>query len=142
MALKATITRSTGWPAEAQRTHVVRLRCQQCRHCVWSEGAPRLKKSLFYGEAEYTTAFQTYYTSAKYGYDVFNKGFFIGPEVTAFGDARYDQWRVGAHIAQMQFGQVEVDVSARFAHDSSVGDGAYGYPSFDSSRSGKPSDRC
>jgi outer membrane immunogenic protein len=85
------------------------------------------QKSLFYGEAEYTTAFQTYYTSAKYGYDVFNKGFFLGPEVTAFGDARYDQWRVGAHLTQLKFGQVEVDVSAGFAHDSSVGDGAYGH---------------
>jgi opacity protein-like surface antigen len=85
------------------------------------------EKSLFYGEAEYTTAFQTYYTSAKYGYDVFNKDFFLGPEVTAFGDERFDQWRVGAHITQLKFGQLEVDVSAGFAHDSVVGDGAYGH---------------
>jgi outer membrane immunogenic protein len=85
------------------------------------------QKSLFYGEAEYTTAFQTYYTSAKYGYDVFNKGFFLGPEVVAFGDERFDQWRVGAHLTQLKFWQVEVDLSAGFAHDSVVGDGAYGH---------------
>lgn len=91
---------------------------------VWINPTP---KSLFYGEAEYTTAFQTYYTSAKYGYDVFNKGFFLGPEVIAFGDERFDQWRVGAHLTQLQFGQVEVDLSAGFAHDSVVGEGAYGH---------------
>jgi outer membrane immunogenic protein len=91
---------------------------------IWINPTP---KSLFYGEAEYTTAFQTYYTSAKYGYDVFNKGFFLGPEVTSFGDQRFDQWRVGAHVTQLQFGQVEVDLSAGFAHDSVVGEGAYGH---------------
>ncbi len=91
---------------------------------IWINPTP---KSLFYGEAEYTTAFQTYYTSAKYGYDVFNKGFFVGPEVAAFGDQRFDQWRVGAHVTQLKFWQTEVDVSAGFAHDSVVGDGAYGH---------------
>jgi outer membrane immunogenic protein len=94
------------------------------RSDIWINPTP---KSLIYGEAEYTTAFQTYYTSAKYGYDVFNKGFFLGPEVVSFGDQRFDQWRVGAHITQLKFWSTEVDVSAGFAHDSVVGDGAYGH---------------
>jgi outer membrane immunogenic protein len=84
-------------------------------------------KSLVYGEAEYTTAFQTYYTSAKYGYDVFNKGFFVGPEIAAFGDQRYDQWRVGGHLTQLKFGSIAFDLSAGFAHDSVVKNGAYGH---------------
>ena len=84
-------------------------------------------QSVFAGEAEYTTAFQTYWTSAKYGYDVFGKGFFIGPEVVAFGDARFDQWRLGAQVTALKFGSVSVDVSAGFAHDNVVGDGAYGH---------------
>lgn len=94
------------------------------RSDIWINPTP---KSVVYAEAEYTTAFQTYYTSAKYGYDVFNKGFFVGPEVTAFGNERFDQWRVGGHLTQLKFGKVDVDVSAGFAHDSSVGDGAYGH---------------
>jgi outer membrane immunogenic protein len=84
-------------------------------------------KSMVYGEAEYTTAFQTYYTSAKYGYDLFNRGFFVGPEAAAFGDQRFDQWRLGAHLTQLKFWSIEFDVSAGFAHDSVVGNGAYGH---------------
>jgi len=83
-------------------------------------------QSLFYGEAEYATAFQTYWTLAKYGFDVTNgKQIFVGPEVVALGDARFNQWRVGASVTQLKFGKVEVDVSAGFAHDSVVGNGAY-----------------
>jgi outer membrane immunogenic protein len=98
----------------------------KARADVWYNPTPR---QLIYAEGEYTTAFQTYYTSARYGYDFFNKGFFIGPEVSAFGDERYDQWRVGGTITQIRLGTVEVDLSAGFAHDSSVGEGAYGHVS-------------
>ncbi len=84
-------------------------------------------QSVFVGEAEYTTAFQTYWTSASYGYDIFGKGFFVGPEVVAFGDERFAQWRVGGRVTALKFGRVEVDVSSGYAHDSSVGDGAYGH---------------
>jgi outer membrane immunogenic protein len=84
-------------------------------------------KSVFYGEAEYTTAFQTYWTAATYGYDVFGKGFYVGPEVVAFGDARFDQWRVGLRLIDLKIGRVEVDLSSGFAHDDVVGNGAYGH---------------
>jgi opacity protein-like surface antigen len=83
--------------------------------------------SLFYGEGEYSTAFQTYFTSATYGYDIFNRGFFVGPEVTAFGDERFDQFRVGGRISALKYGGLSADISAGFAHDSVVGDGAYGH---------------
>ena len=96
----------------------------KARSDVWFNPTP---KQLIYGEAEYSTAFKTYYTSAKYGYDVFNKGFFVGPQLTAFGDDRYDQWRAGGHITQLKFGLLEVDLSAGYAHDSVVGNGAYGH---------------
>jgi outer membrane immunogenic protein len=89
---------------------------------VWINPTSR---TLFYGEGEYTTAFQTFYTAAKYGYDVFGKGSFVGPEAAFFGDARYNQVRVGAHVTQLQYGKVDLDVSAGYAHDSVVGDGAY-----------------
>jgi hypothetical protein len=63
---------------------------------------------------------------AKYGFDVTNgKQIFVGPELIAFGDERFNQWRVGTSVTQLKFGKVEVDVSAGFAHDSVVGNGAY-----------------
>jgi outer membrane immunogenic protein len=86
------------------------------------------QQTLFYGEGEYSTAFDTWYTSAKYGVDITNgKQIFAGPEVAYFGNERYNQWRVGAHLTQIKFGNVEVDVSAGYLQDSEVGVGAYGH---------------
>jgi outer membrane immunogenic protein len=82
-------------------------------------------KTLFDAEAEYATAFRAYYTSTKFGYDFFGKEEFIGPLVAAFGDARYDQWRIGGSISQIKFGKFELDIAAGYAHDSSVGSGAF-----------------
>jgi opacity protein-like surface antigen len=85
------------------------------------------KQTLTYAEAEYSTAFQTYYAKLKLGYDITkDKEIFFGPEVAALGDERFNQWRVGAHITQVKLGKVEVDVSGGYAHDSSVGASAYG----------------
>ena len=86
-------------------------------------------RTLFYGEGEYSTAFQTYWTSAKWGYDPTkdNKGIFVGPEVTAFGDARFNQVRIGAHVSEVQFLKMTLDISAGFDHDSLVGNGAYSH---------------
>jgi outer membrane immunogenic protein len=83
-------------------------------------------QTLIYEEGEYSTAFNTYYAAAKLGYDPFAKGFFIGPEVVAMGDDRYDEGRVGVHITQMTFGRVQVDIAGGFMHDTSTGSGGYG----------------
>ena len=91
---------------------------------AWVNPTP---KTLTYGEAEYSTAFRTYYTKAKFGYDFTNgKEIFVGPEFVALGDERFNQWRVGAHLTQVKFGKFQVDVSAGYANDSIVGRGAYG----------------
>jgi outer membrane immunogenic protein len=82
-------------------------------------------KTLFEGEAEYATAFNTYYTAAKFGYDFFGKEIFIGPQVVAFGDARFNQWRVGGSVSEIKIGKFELDFSVGYAHDSSVGAGAF-----------------
>jgi opacity protein-like surface antigen len=90
---------------------------------VWVNPTPQ---TLFYSEGEYSTAFQTYWTSAKWGYDVTNgKQIYVGPEVFAFGDLRFDQWRIGAHISEVTIGKVKLAISAGFAHDSVEGSGAY-----------------
>ena len=84
--------------------------------------------TLSYGEAEYSTAFRTYYTKAKVGFDVSNgKQIFLGPEVAALGDERYNQWRVGVHLTQVKLGSVQIDLSAGYANDSIVGAGAYSH---------------
>jgi len=91
---------------------------------AWVNPTP---KTLTYGEAEYSTAFHTYYTKGKFGYDVTDgKEVFVGPEVAALGDERFNQWRVGAHVTQVKVGRFQFDVSAGYAHDSIVGNGAYG----------------
>jgi hypothetical protein len=83
--------------------------------------------TMIYGEAEYSTAFQTYFASAKVGYDIaVGKQLFVGPEVAVLGNERFDQWRVGAHLSQMMLGKrLSVDISAGYANDSSIGGGAY-----------------
>lgn len=91
---------------------------------AWINPTPQ---TLVYAEGEYTTVFRTYWTSAKYGVDVFGKQVFVGPEVTAFGDERSNQWRLGGHVTQLKLGKIEFDVSAGYAHDSLVGSGAYGH---------------
>ena len=91
---------------------------------AWINPTPQ---TLTYGEAEYSTAFNTYFSKLKLGYDVTSgKQIFVGPEVAALGDERFNQWRVGGHVTQMKWGRVQFDVSAGYAHDSVVGAGAYG----------------
>jgi outer membrane immunogenic protein len=82
-------------------------------------------KSVLEGEAEFTTAFNAYNTTAKFGYDVFGKGFFIGPQVGALGDSRFRQWRAGVDISSLKLGKFDLEFSAGYANDSSVGPGAY-----------------
>jgi outer membrane immunogenic protein len=95
---------------------------------AWINPSP---KTLIYGEAEYSTAFRTFTTNAKFGYDFTDgKEVFVGPEVGALGDERYHQWRVGAHVTQLKFGKLQVDVSGGYAHDSVVGPSAYGHIEF------------
>lgn len=91
---------------------------------AWVNPTP---KTLVYGEADYSTAFRTYYAKAKLGYDVTNdKQIFIGPEVAALGNERFDQWRLGAHVTQLKIGKIQADISGGYAHDSIVGNSAYG----------------
>lgn len=84
-------------------------------------------QTLLSGEAEYSTAFRTYWVKAQYGYDVtMGKEIFVGPEAIFQGDARYDQWRVGAHVTALHFGKVDVQFSGGYVHDSNLGSGGYG----------------
>ena len=84
--------------------------------------------TLTYGEAEYSTAFNTYYFNGKLGFDVTNGNqIFVGPEAGTFGDEFSSTWRVGAHLTQIKFGRAQMDVSGGYADDSVIGRGAYGH---------------
>ena len=84
--------------------------------------------TLVYSEAEYSTAFNTYYVNTKLGFDITNgKKIFLGPEAGTFGDNFSNTWRVGLHLTQVKIGAVQMDVSGGYAEDSSVGPGAYGH---------------
>jgi hypothetical protein len=84
------------------------------------------QSTMLYGEAEYSTAFRTFYTSGKFGFDVTNGNhIYVGPTASLLGDERFQQWRVGGHLSNLKFGKVEIDISAGYANDSIVGTGAF-----------------
>jgi outer membrane immunogenic protein len=83
-------------------------------------------RTMVYGEAEYTTAFKTFITEGKAGYDVFGVGSYFGPYAYYFKDERSDQWRVGGHLSEISVGTLKVDIDAGYLRDSIVGSGAFG----------------
>ena len=85
------------------------------------------QQTMLFALASYSTAFRTYYATLKTGYDVFGVQTFIGPELIAQGNARYDQWRAGAHITGITLSKnVELGFSGGYLHSSDVGPGVYG----------------
>lgn len=83
-----------------------------------------LARTLLSGEAFYTTAFKTYEAKLKFGPQIVNN-IYLGPEVIALGDARHDQWRVGAHVTAVNIGNMTLAVSGGYASDNNTGPGAY-----------------
>ena len=92
--------------------------------------------TLLYGEGEYSTAFGTYHTSAKYGYSfsggktLEDKQLYIGPQITLLGDAFYQEWRIGAHVTSFNLGKVNLEIGAGYSHNSENGPGAYAIVEF------------
>lgn len=84
------------------------------------------ERTLVLGIGSYSTAFNTYYSILKFGYDFFGLGFFIGPEVVALGNQRTDQQRVGLHVTGIQIAhRVSLAVSGGWLHERNERDGAY-----------------
>jgi outer membrane immunogenic protein len=82
--------------------------------------------TLYYGETDYSTAFETFSTYHKLGYDFFGTQIFIGPEASYFRDERSNETRVGGHISGMKLGTLQLGVSAGYSDNSIIGTGAYG----------------
>jgi hypothetical protein len=84
------------------------------------------ERTLVLGIGSYSTAFNTYYSILKFGYDLFGLGFFVGPEVVALGNQRTDQQRVGLHVTGIKIAQrVNLSVSGGWLHERNERDGAY-----------------
>lgn len=84
------------------------------------------ERTVIVGIASYSTAFRTYYSIIRGGYDVFGLGFYIGPEVGALGNSRTDQQRVGLALMDIPVAKrVSLTVSGGWLHERSERDGAY-----------------
>jgi hypothetical protein len=80
------------------------------------------------GLGSYSTAFKTYYTDFKAGYQVFNvKELYFGPQLVALGNEDFNQWRFGAHLSGIPLiGSAKLNLFGGYLSDSRAGPGAYG----------------
>jgi hypothetical protein len=84
-------------------------------------------QTLVTGMIEYSSAFDTYYGIARFGYSLTRENkIFAGPEVTVMGDDFYSQWRIGGHLTMPIIGDTKLSLSAGFLSDDRSGRGAYG----------------
>jgi opacity protein-like surface antigen len=81
--------------------------------------------TLYFGELDYSTAFETFSTAHKVGYALFGNNVFVGPQASYFRDERSEQWRLGAHISELKLGDLQIDLTAGYLNDSINGEGAY-----------------
>jgi len=85
------------------------------------------EETLVVGLASYSTAFDSYYGSLRFGYD-FTRGqdVYFGPEFVGLGNDRTDQVRVGAHLSGIKLGIAKLNISGGWLHERDEGDGWYG----------------
>ena len=88
-------------------------------------------ETLLYVLGSYSTAFNTYYSVARWGYDFTNSQLFIGPEISALGNNRTDQFRIGAHVTGLRVGNGKLTLSGGWMHERGEGRGAYAATSID-----------
>jgi hypothetical protein len=83
------------------------------------------QRTLVYALASYSTAFNTYYSIGRLGYDFVGTGVFFGPEVGGLGNDRTDQFRVGAHLTGIRVGPGKVTISSGWMRERDEGSGWY-----------------
>lgn len=85
------------------------------------------ENTMFFALGSYSTAYRTYYSEGKVGYAAFGvKELYIGPHVSALGNERFDQWRVGAHLSGIPVSVLRFNVAGGYLNDNSSGPGYYG----------------
>lgn len=80
--------------------------------------------TMLHATGTYSTAFNAYYGRVRGGFASFAGGW-LGPEFALLGDDFYRQWRAGLHLSGMQFGMLQLGVSAGYLHDSARKGGLY-----------------
>jgi len=83
------------------------------------------QRTLIYALGSYSTAFDTYYTVGRLGYDFWGKGVFFGPEVGGLGNDRTDQLRVGGHMTGLMIGSGKLTLSTGWMRERDEGTGWY-----------------
>jgi len=82
---------------------------------------------MLFGLGQYSTAFQSYYSEFKFGYELFGlREVFVGPHLLVEGNQQYEQWRVGGHITGFKLGSMELGVAGGYLVDTRNGPGLYG----------------
>lgn len=90
------------------------------------------ERTLVLGIASYSTAFNTYYSILRFGYDFFGQNFFIGPEFGALGNSRTDQQRIGLAISGIPLAKrVRLTLSGGWLHERNEKDAAYATAAID-----------
>ncbi|GLS43596.1 hypothetical protein GCM10007884_15810 [Methylobacterium brachythecii] len=80
--------------------------------------------TMIHATGSYSTTFNAYYGRVRAGFASVAGGY-IGPEFALLGDDYYRQWRAGIHLSGMQFGAVQLGVSAGYLHDQASKGGLY-----------------
>lgn len=80
--------------------------------------------TMLHATGTYSTAFNAYYGRVRAGFATVAGGF-LGPEFALLGDDYYRQWRAGIHLSGLQFGALQLGVSAGYLHDHARKGGAY-----------------
>ena len=83
------------------------------------------KNSKIDFEAEYSTAFNSYFVRFDPGYDVLGNGIFVGPKLVFLGDTLFQQWWTGASISGFKIGRVDLSFSAGYVRDRERGGGTF-----------------
>jgi len=83
------------------------------------------ERTLVYALGSYSTAFNTYYTVGRLGYDFVGKGIFFGPKGGALANDPTDQFRAGAHLTGIMIGPGKLTLSSGFMSERNEGGGWY-----------------
>lgn len=82
-------------------------------------------QTMAFAYGSYSSLNSSYYTRLKYGWAI-GEHTYIGPEISALGDAQSRQLRLGAHVTGLRFASMQLGLSGGFMNDRALGNGVYG----------------
>ncbi len=82
-------------------------------------------QTMAFGYASYSSLNSSYYTRLKYGWAI-GENTYVGPEISALGDAQSRQLRLGVHMTGLRVASMQLGLSGGFMNDRALGNGVYG----------------